>query len=73
MVATEERIGQPARLSHFDLGSGKETAGGSFPQATGSLLTSGRVLYQGAQVFVLPQFTSTYSTAATAYSSASSG
>ncbi len=72
VVATEERIGQPARLSHFDLGTGKETAGGSFPQATGSLLTSGRVLYQGTQVFVLPQFTSTYSTAATAYSSASS-
>ncbi|WP_034090537.1 outer membrane protein assembly factor BamB family protein [Streptacidiphilus albus] len=73
VVATEERIGQPARLSHFDLGTGKETAGGSFPQATGSLLTSGRVLYQGNQVFTLPQFTSTYSTAVTAYSSASSG
>ena len=73
VVATEERIGQPARLSHFDLGTGKETAGGSFPQATGSLLTSGRVLYQGTQVFVLPQFTSTYNTAATAFASSSSG
>jgi len=71
VVATEERIGQPARLSHFDLATGKETPGGAFPQATGSLLTSGRVLYQGSEVAVLPQFTSTYGTAVTLYSGAS--
>lgn len=68
VVATEERIGQPATLSHFDLVTGKETPGGAFPQSTGSLLTSGRVLYQGSTVAVLPQFTSTYSTAATLFS-----
>ena len=65
VVATEERIGQPARLSHFDLGTGKEAQGGVFPQGTLSLLTSGRVLFQGSEVAVLPQFTSTYGTAAT--------
>ena len=71
VVATEERIGQPATLSHFDLVTGKETPGGAFPQSTGSLLTSGRVLYQGSLVAVLPQFTSTYGTAATLYSGGS--
>ena len=67
VVATEERIGQSARLSHFDLATGKETPGGGFPQNTGSLLTSGRLLYQGNLVVALPEFTSTYSTAATAF------
>ena len=67
VVATEERIGQPARLSHFDLTTGKETPGGGFPQNTGSLLTSGRILYQGNLVVALPEFTSTYSTAATGF------
>jgi hypothetical protein len=67
VIATEEQIGQPARLSHFDLTTGKEAAGGSFPQGTGSLLTSGRVFYQGSLVVALPEFTSTYSTAATAF------
>ncbi|MEY9837679.1 PQQ-binding-like beta-propeller repeat protein [Streptacidiphilus sp. EB103A] len=67
VVATEERIGQAARLSHFDLATGKETPGGGFPQNTGSLLTSGRILYQGNLVVALPEFTSTYSTAATAF------
>ncbi|QMU71899.1 PQQ-binding-like beta-propeller repeat protein [Streptacidiphilus sp. P02-A3a] len=71
VVATEERIGQPARLSHFDLVTGKETAGGGFPQSTGSLLTAGRVLFQGSEVAVLPEFTSTYSTAATLFSGGS--
>jgi len=71
VVATEERIGQPARLSHFDLGTGKEAQGGAFPQGTLSLLTSGRVLFQGSEVAVLPQFTSTYGTAATLYSGGS--
>ncbi|WP_042409675.1 outer membrane protein assembly factor BamB family protein [Streptacidiphilus carbonis] len=69
VVATEERIGQPARLSHFDLATGKETPGGGFPQNTGSLLTSGRILYRDNLVVALPEFTSTYSTAATAFTS----
>ncbi|QMU78493.1 PQQ-binding-like beta-propeller repeat protein [Streptacidiphilus sp. PB12-B1b] len=73
VVATEERLGQPARLSHFDLATGKESPGGAFPQATGSLLTAGRVLYQGNLVVVVPQFTSTYATSATAYSIGSGG
>jgi PQQ-like domain len=73
VVATEERIGQPAMLSHFDLGTGKETPGGAFPQATGSLLTAGRLLFQGSDVAVLPEFTSTYGTAATLYSGGSNG
>ena len=58
-------------VTAFDLATGKETPGGAFPQATGSLLTSGRVLYQGSLVAVLPQFTSTYGTAVTLYSGAS--
>jgi outer membrane protein assembly factor BamB len=70
VVATEERIGQAARLSHFDLSTGKETPGGGFPQNTGSLLTSGRILYQGNLVVALPEFTSTYSSAATAFTTA---
>ena len=73
VVATEERIGQPARLSHFDLTTGKESAGGAFPKATDSLLTAGRVLYNSSLVVVLPQFTSTYGTAVTAYSAGSAG
>ena len=73
VVATEERIGQPARLSHFDLGTGKEAPGGAFPQGTLSLLTSGRVLFHGSAVAVLPQFTSTSGTAATFYSGGSNG
>jgi len=71
VIATEEQIGQPARLSHFDPTTGKESPGGSFPQGTGSLLTSGRVFYQGNLVVALPEFTSTYNTAATAFSVAS--
>ena len=73
VLATEEQIGQLARLSHFDLATGKEAAGGSFPQGTGSLLTSGRVLYQSNLVVSLPEFTSTYNSAATAFSAATSG
>jgi hypothetical protein len=67
VVATEERIGQPAKLSHFDLSTGNEVPGGSFPQGTGSLLTSGRVLYSGDLVGVLPEFTNPYGTSATAF------
>jgi hypothetical protein len=67
VVATEERIGQPAKLSHFDLATGKETPGGGFPQGTGSLLTSGRVLYRSGLVGVLPEFTTPYGTSATLF------
>ncbi|MEY9968941.1 hypothetical protein ABIA33_007028 [Streptacidiphilus sp. MAP12-16] len=68
VVATEERLGQPARLGHYDLATGNESVGGNFPQGTGSLLTSGRVLYQSNVVAVLPEFTSTYNTSATLFS-----
>jgi len=71
VVATEERLGQQAKLSHFDLATGKETAGGNFPQGTGSLLTSGRVLYRGSLVAVLPEFTNPYGTSATFFTTAS--
>lgn len=67
VVATEERVGQQAKLSHFDLATGKEVPGGNFPTGTGSLLTSGRVLYKDSLVAVLPEFTSTYGTSLTAY------
>lgn len=70
VVATEERIGQQARLSHYDLTTGKEVPGGNFPQGTGSLLTSGRVLYRGSLVAVLPEFTNPYGTSATVFTSA---
>lgn len=68
VVASEERIGQPARLSHYDLATGKENPGGQFPQGTGSLLTSGRVLYRTDLVTVLPEFTIPYGTSATLFS-----
>ncbi|MEZ0089319.1 PQQ-binding-like beta-propeller repeat protein [Streptacidiphilus sp. EB129] len=70
VVATEERLGQPARLSHYDLATGKESPGGGFPQGTGSILTSSRVLYQSNFVAALPEFTSTYNTAAAAFTAA---
>ncbi|MFC1414960.1 PQQ-binding-like beta-propeller repeat protein [Streptacidiphilus sp. N1-12] len=67
VVATEERIGQQARLSHFDLTTGKESSGGNFPRGTGSLLTSGRILYRGSLVAVLPEFTNPYGSSATVF------
>ncbi|MEY9847316.1 PQQ-binding-like beta-propeller repeat protein [Streptacidiphilus sp. MAP5-3] len=71
VVATDERLGQPARLSHFDLTSGTETVGGTFPQGTGSLLGSGRVLYRDSTVVSLPEYTGSYNTAVTAWTAAS--
>jgi len=70
VVATEERVGQPARLSKLALTGGAETQGGNFPQGTGSLLTSGRVLDDSDLIAVLPSFTTTYGTAVTAYKGA---
>ncbi|MFD0328488.1 PQQ-binding-like beta-propeller repeat protein [Streptacidiphilus monticola] len=65
VVATEERLGQPARLSRLDLTTGKETVGGQFPQNTGSLLGSGRLLLRDRVVVALPEYTTSYHTAAT--------
>ncbi|MEY9871094.1 hypothetical protein ABH931_000559 [Streptacidiphilus sp. MAP12-33] len=73
VVATDERVGQPARLSHFDLTSGAETVGGTFPQGTGSLLGSGRVLLRSSLVVALPEYTGSYNTSATAWKAAASG
>jgi hypothetical protein len=70
VVATDERVGQPARLSNFDLTSGAETVGGTFPQGTGSLLGSGRVVLHGSLVVALPEFTGSYNTSATAWTGA---
>ncbi|WP_157875763.1 outer membrane protein assembly factor BamB family protein [Streptacidiphilus griseoplanus] len=70
MVATEERTDQSAHLSRFALADGKESAGGGFPKGTGSLLTAGRLLTSDGLVVAVPAFTSTYSTSATAYTSA---
>ena len=67
VVATDERVGQPARLSNFDLTTGTETVGGTFPQGTGSLLGSGRVLLRGSLVVALPEYTGSYNTSATAW------
>jgi hypothetical protein len=70
VVATDERVGQPARLSNFDLATGTETVGGTFPQGTGSLLGSGRVLLRGSLVVALPEYTGSYNTSATAWNAA---
>ncbi|RAG81891.1 hypothetical protein DN069_30430 [Streptacidiphilus pinicola] len=70
VVATDERVGQPARLSNFDLTTGTETVGGTFPQGTGSLLGSGRVLLRGSLVVALPEYTGSYNTSATAWNAA---
>ncbi|WP_037571556.1 outer membrane protein assembly factor BamB family protein [Phaeacidiphilus oryzae] len=70
VMATEERTGQQARLSKLALGDGKETQGGGFPNGTGSLLTSGRVVMDNDLIATLPAFTTTYATAVTAYRNA---
>lgn len=69
VVATEERVGQPARLADYDLTTGQETPGATFPTGTGSLLTASRILYQGAKVVAFPQYTTPYKTAATTWQS----
>jgi len=67
VVATEERTDQPAHLSRFALSDGTEAAGGGFPRGTGSVLTSGRLLVDDTLVVAVPNFTSTYGTAATGF------
>ncbi|MFC8450532.1 PQQ-binding-like beta-propeller repeat protein [Kitasatospora sp. NPDC057223] len=60
LLAADERLGQPARLSRFALASGQETVGGSFPQGTGSLLIAGRVLIGGDEVVAVPEHSATF-------------
>ncbi|MFJ3215936.1 PQQ-binding-like beta-propeller repeat protein [Kitasatospora sp. NPDC086801] len=64
VLAADERRDQPARLSRFPLAGGQETIGGNFPQGTGSLLVSGRVLIGGGRVVVMPEHSANYGTAA---------
>ncbi|MFF7634593.1 PQQ-binding-like beta-propeller repeat protein [Kitasatospora sp. NPDC008050] len=54
VLAAEERTDQPAHLSRLTLSSGQEAVGGGFPPATGSLLTSGRVLTGADRVIAVP-------------------
>ncbi|MEU6234085.1 PQQ-binding-like beta-propeller repeat protein [Kitasatospora sp. NPDC047058] len=63
VLAADERLDQPAHLSRFSLASGQEAVGGNFPQGTGSLLVSGRVLTGGGQVVVVPEHAATFGTA----------
>ncbi|GAA1988802.1 PQQ-binding-like beta-propeller repeat protein [Kitasatospora viridis] len=63
VLATEERVGQPAHLSRFALAGGQETAGGNFPPATGSLLSSGRLMIGSDKVVVVPTHSSNFGTA----------
>ncbi|MFC9329893.1 PQQ-binding-like beta-propeller repeat protein [Kitasatospora sp. NPDC057015] len=63
LLAADERLGQPARLSRFALSGGDETVGGNFPQGTGSLLIAGRVLIGGGKVIAVPEHSSTFGVA----------
>jgi len=63
LLAVDERLDQPAHLSRFAATGGQETAGGAYPQGTGSLLTSGRVLTGGGKVVVLPEHSTNFGTA----------
>lgn len=64
LLAADERLGQPARLSRFALAGGQETVGGNFPQGTGSLLIAGRVLIGSGTVVAVPEHSATFGTAA---------
>ncbi|WP_371500144.1 PQQ-binding-like beta-propeller repeat protein [Kitasatospora sp. NBC_00374] len=55
LLAVDERLDQPAHISRFALTGGQETQGGAFPQGTGSLLTSGRLLSGGDKVVAVPE------------------
>ncbi|MFD0276795.1 PQQ-binding-like beta-propeller repeat protein [Kitasatospora sp. NPDC127111] len=63
VLAADERLDQPAHLSRFALASGQESVGGNFPQGTGSLLVSGRILIGGGQVVAVPEHAATFGTA----------
>ncbi|MFF2039673.1 PQQ-binding-like beta-propeller repeat protein [Kitasatospora sp. NPDC058170] len=60
VLAADERLEQPAHLSRFALAGGQETVGGNFPQGTGSLLVSGRVLIGGGQVVAIPEHSANF-------------
>ncbi|GAA1500467.1 hypothetical protein GCM10009760_61990 [Kitasatospora kazusensis] len=60
LLAVDERLDQPAHLSRFTLTGGQESAGGSYPQGTGSLLTSGRVLVGGGKFVSVPEHSSNF-------------
>ncbi|MGW6916791.1 outer membrane protein assembly factor BamB family protein [Kitasatospora sp. NPDC054939] len=64
LLAADERLEQPAHLSRFALADGKETVGGNFPQGTGSLLLSGRVLTGGGKVVAVPEHSANFGIAA---------
>ncbi|WP_441249650.1 outer membrane protein assembly factor BamB family protein [Kitasatospora sp. McL0602] len=70
LLAVDERLDQPAHLSRFPLTGGQETAGGAYPQGTGSLLTSGRVLAGGGKFVVVPDHSANFGIA-TAFQSKS--
>ncbi|AUG80345.1 hypothetical protein CFP65_5650 [Kitasatospora sp. MMS16-BH015] len=62
LLAVDERLDQPAHLSRFAATGGQETAGGGYPQGTGSLLTAGRVLTAGGKFVVLPEHSANFGT-----------
>ncbi|MEV0532853.1 PQQ-binding-like beta-propeller repeat protein [Kitasatospora sp. NPDC050463] len=64
VLAADERLDQPAHLSRFALAGGQETVGGNFPQGTGSLLVSGRVLIGGGRVVAVPEHSANFGIAA---------
>ncbi|MFJ2579206.1 PQQ-binding-like beta-propeller repeat protein [Kitasatospora aureofaciens] len=64
VLAADERRDQPAHLSRFAVTGGQESTGGNFPQGTGSLLISGRVLIGGGKVVVIPEHSANFGTAA---------
>ncbi|GAB2750236.1 outer membrane protein assembly factor BamB family protein [Kitasatospora kifunensis] len=66
VLAADERLDQPAHLSRFALTNGEESVGGGFPPATGSLLTSGRVLIGSDRVIAVPGHSASFGIA-TAY------
>ncbi|MDH6129467.1 PQQ-binding-like beta-propeller repeat protein [Kitasatospora sp. GP82] len=63
MLAVDERLDQPAHLSRLALTGGQESTGGAYPQGTGSLLTSGRVLIGGDKVVTVPEHSANFGTA----------
>lgn len=63
LLAGDERLDQPAHLSRYAVTDGRATAGGGYPQGTGSLLTSGRVLTGGGKVVVLPEHSANFGVA----------
>ncbi|GAA1134953.1 hypothetical protein F4556_001732 [Kitasatospora gansuensis] len=63
LLAGDERLDQPAHLTRYAVTDGRATAGGGYPQGTGSLLTAGRVLTGGGKVVVLPEHSANFGVA----------